>query len=242
MYTFRMFGTAAAVVLTLAAQAQTVDEIVEKNIAARGGAEKLKGLKTLVIENSMSTQGMDIPMKQSIIVGRGMRMDISVMGNEMITVIDGDKGWALRPPMMGGTGEPEDLPADQLKGTQGQMDPTGPLYNYKEKGNTIELVGKEPVDKKDTYHLKVTTKDGNVADYYIDANTYLLTKQVATANMNGQEMKQEMTFADYKDVDGIKFSQTMETSSPMGGTMTITTNKIVVNGPLDEKIFAKPGK
>ncbi len=242
MSKFRMFAAAAAVVFTINAQAQSIDEIVNKHIEARGGAEKLKGIKTLVIENSMTMQGMEIPMKQMIATGRGLRMEISVMGNEMITAIDGAKGWAIRPAMMGGTGEPEDLPADQIKNSTSQLDPAGPLFNYKEKGTKVELVGKEPVDKKENYHLKVTTKEGTPVDYFLDANTYLLTKQVASLNMQGQDVRQEMTFSDYKDVAGIKFPHTMETASPMGGDMTVTTNKITVNGPIDEKIFVKPTK
>ncbi|MDQ1088306.1 MULTISPECIES: outer membrane lipoprotein-sorting protein [unclassified Siphonobacter] len=242
MSKFRMFAAAAAVVFTINAQAQSIDEIVNKHIEARGGAEKLKGIKTLVIENSMTMQGMEIPMKQMIATGRGLRMEISVMGNEMITAIDGTKGWAIRPAMMGGTGEPEDLPADQIKSSTSQLDPAGPLFNYKEKGTKVELVGKEPVDKKENYHLKVTTKEGTLVDYFLDANTFLLTKQVASLNMQGQDVRQEMNFSDYKEVSGIKFPHTMETASPMGGDMTVTTNKITVNGPIDEKIFVKPTK
>lgn len=242
MYKLRMWAAVAAIALTVNVQAQSVDEIVNKHIEARGGAEKLKGIKTLVLENSMTMQGMEIPMKQMIATGRGLRMEISVMGNDMITAIDGDKGWAIRPAMMGGTGEPEDLPADQIKSSSSQLDPGGPLFNYKDKGTKVELVGKEPVDKKENYHLKVTTKEGTAVDYFIDANTYLVTKQVASLNMQGQDVRQEMTFSDYKDVSGIKFPHTMETASPMGGDMTVTTNKITVNGPLDEKIFVKPTK
>ncbi|PMD98293.1 outer membrane lipoprotein-sorting protein [Siphonobacter sp. BAB-5405] len=242
MTKLRIWAAAAALVFTLNAQAQSVDEIVDKHIAARGGADKLKGIKTLVIENSMSMQGMDIPMKQMIATGRGMRMEISVMGNEMITAVDGDKGWTIRPAMMGGTGEPEDLPAEQIKSSTSQLDPGGPLFNYKEKGTKVELVGKEKMDKKDAYHLKITTKDGTAVDYFLDANTYLLAKQIAQLSMQGQEVKQEMNFSDYKEVSGVKFPHTMETASPMGGDMTIITNKITVNGPIDEKMFAKPTK
>ncbi|SDL55836.1 outer membrane lipoprotein-sorting protein [Siphonobacter aquaeclarae] len=242
MNTLRFWASSVALVVTLSAQAQTVDEIIDKHIAARGGADKLKNIKTLVVENSMSMQGMDIPMKQIIVSGRGMRMEISVMGNDMITAVDGDKGWMIRPAMMGGTGEPEDLPADQIKSSKRQMDPAGPLFNYKEKGSTVALVGKEKLDKKDVYHLKITT-EGNAIDYFIDADTYLLSKQVANVNMNGQETSQEMAFSDYKPVDGIQFAHTMETSAPMGGgSMVITINKVVVNGPVDDKLFTKPAK
>lgn len=233
----------AAILLVSNVQAQTIDEVVDKHVAARGGAEKLTGIKTLVIENSMSVQGMEIPMKQSIISGKGLKMEISVMGNDMITSVFDGKGWNIRPAMMGGSGEPEDLPEDEIKKNSNQIDPTGPFLNYKDKGNALTLVGKEKTDGKDAFHVKVTSKDGAIVSYFLDATTYLINKQVATIKSpDGSEATQEMSFSDYKAVDGIQFAHTMETSNPMGGDMTITTTKVTVNGPVDEKIFAKPAK
>lgn len=144
---------------------------------------------------------MEIPSKTTIVVGKAMRSESSVMGNSMIQVVNGTTGWMLRPTMMQGTGEPEDMPADQLKQQMGQLDPFGPLVNYKEKGNKVDLVGKEKVDGKDAYHLKVTTKEGQTVDEYIDASTYLVSKVKMV--MNGQEG--EMGFSDYKDVEALSF-------------------------------------
>ncbi|WP_080054370.1 LolA family protein [Spirosoma aerolatum] len=219
------------------AQAQTVDELVDKHVAALGGLDKLSNVKTLYIERSMAINGMEIPSKSTIVVGKSMRTETSVMGNSMIQVVDGTTGWMVRPAMMGGTGDPEEMPADQLKSSKGQLDPFGALVNYKTKGNQVELIGKEKVDGKDAYHLKVTTKEGQTVDEFLDANTYLVNK--VKMAMNGQTA--EIAFSDYKDKDGIKFANTMEMASPQGA-LTFTTEKITVNGPVDENIFKKPAK
>ncbi|CCH53175.1 putative signal peptide protein [Fibrisoma limi BUZ 3] len=232
-----LFSTATALFLSLGAYAQTVDEIVDKHVAALGGLDKINGVKTLTIERSLSVQGMEIPNKTVMVVGKSMRSESTVMGNSMIQVVDGSTGWMIRPAMMGGTGDPEDLPADQLKQQAGQLDPFGGLVDYKNKGNKVELVGKEKVDGKDAYHLKVTTKDNQVTDQFLDANTYLLSK--IKVSMNGQPG--EISFSDYKDTDGIKFAKTMEMASPQG-QLTFTTEKVTVNGPVDEAIFKKPTK
>lgn len=230
--------------MTLTVQAQTVDDIVNNYVNARGGADKLKGVKTLVTENSLSVQGMDIPMKQTISTGKGYRMEMSVMGNDMIQVVTDNGGWAIRPTMMGGTGEPEDMPADQMKGAASQLDPGGPLFNYKEKKQKVDLVGKEKLNGKDVYHLKMmsASDSGSVTDFFLDATTGLLSKQVVTGKMQGQEVKNEMLFSDYKDVGGVKFAHTIETENPMSGPLTITTKKVIVNGQVDDKIFQRPGK
>mgnify|MGYP002362347449 FL=1 len=151
----------------------------------------------------------------------------------MIQVVEGTTGWMIRPVMMQGTGEPEDMPAEMVKQQVGQMDPFGPLFNYKDKGNKVELVGKEKVDKADAYHLKVTTKDGQTMDEFIDANTFMLTK------LKTQEG--EISFSDYKEVEGIKMANTMDMTSQMG-SITMITNKVTVNGKVDESIFKRPAK
>ncbi|QIP17297.1 outer membrane lipoprotein-sorting protein [Spirosoma aureum] len=238
MKTNKLLAVAMAAFVSVSTYAQTVDEIVDKHIAALGGIDKLKGVTTLVTERSISVQGMEIPSKTTVSVGKALRTESSVMGNSMIQVVEGTTGWMIRPAMMQGTGEPEDMPAEQVKQQLSQLDPFGPLVNYKDKGNKIELVGKEKVDGKDAYHLKVTTKEGQAIDEFIDATTYLVSKVKST--MNGQDG--EISFSDYKDVDGIKFANTMEISNPQMGTLTMVTNKILVNNKIDDSIFKKPAK
>ena len=224
--------------MSVGAFAQTVDEIVDKHVAAMGGLDKLSAVKTLATEQSVSVQGQEIPLKTVIVVGKSMRSDMSIMGNSMISVVDGTTGWMVRPAMMGGTGEPEDMPAAQLKQSSSQLNPFGSLVNYKDNGATVELVGKEKMGKNDVYHLKVTNKDGQMVDQFLDANTYLVSKVKTTAQ--GQDV--EIEFSDYKDVEGIKMANTMEMDNPQAGHMVFSTNKVVVNGPVDETVFKKPAK
>lgn len=238
MKTNRILMATLAVFATVGAYAQTVDEVVDKHVAALGGMDKLKGVTTLVTERSLSVQGMEIPSKTTIVVGKSMRTESSVMGNSMVQVVDGSTGWMIRPAMMGGTGDPEDMPADQIKQQVGQLDPFGPLVGYKEKGNKVELVGTEKVDGKDNYHLKITTKDGQVIDEYLDTATYMVSK--VKMDMNGQAG--EIGFSDYKDTDGIKFANTMEIANAQMGTLSMLTTKIMVNPKVDEAIFKKAAK
>ena len=226
-----------AALFSLQAMGQTVDEIVNKHVAALGGMDKLNSVKTLVMQRSFSIQGMDIPSKTTYILGRGMRSESVVMGNSMIQVIDGTSGWMIRPAMMGGTGDPEDMPAELLKQQLGQADPF-PLANYKEKGTTVELVGKEKVDKKDAYHLKVTPKGGQPMDEYLDADTYLLSKVQQT--VNGQPGA--ATFSNYKATDGIQFPGTTEVEAGQMGTLTFTTEKVTVNPSVSEAMLKKGSK
>ncbi|GAB2557370.1 outer membrane lipoprotein-sorting protein [Spirosoma aerophilum] len=235
----KLLAATLATCLSVGAFAQTVDELVVKHVAALGGAEKLAGVKTLVTERTLSMNGMDIPGKTTVIVGKAMRSEMSIMGNSVVHVIDGVSGWMIRPTMMGGTGDPEPIPADMIKQQIGQLDPFGPLVGYKEKGSQVELVGKETVDGKDAYHLKVTGKDGQVVDEFLDATTYLVSK-VKQTGMDGKTS--EVLFSDYKETDGIKFPKMMEIVGGQMGTLTFITDKVKVNPSVDENLFKKTAK
>ncbi|TLV03180.1 outer membrane lipoprotein-sorting protein [Dyadobacter luticola] len=238
MKTNKLFLAFAAVILSTAANAQTVDELVEKHVAALGGMDKIKAVNTMITERSLAVQGMEIPTKTILVVNKSVRTESTVMGNQMVQVVSDGKGWMIRPTMMGGTGEPEDMPADQLKQQLSSLDPFGGLVSYKEKGNQVELVGKEKMDKKDVYHLKVTDKGGQVIDEFMDANTYLISK--VKVNMNGQDG--EIELSDYKEIDGIKMPNNMDISNPQMGTLTFITSKTLINPTVDEAVFKRPVK
>ncbi len=222
--------------------AQTADEIVAKHIEATGGADKWKALKAMEMKNKFSVQGMDIDMKAVVVSGKSYRSDVSVMGQEIISAVDGETGWMQRPAMMGGTGEPEDMPGAMIKETLKQTNLGGSLMNYKEKGGTLELVGKEKLDGADVYHLKLTEKNGEVTNLFLSASTYYTLKSAGKRNVQGQDVDAEVLFSNFKQVEGLTFPFTMETPSPMGGTMTIETESVKLNPTIDESIFKKPGK
>lgn len=238
MKTTKLLVAVAAALISAGSFAQTVDEIVDKHVTALGGMDKIKAVNTVITERSLAVQGMEIPTKTVLVVGKSLRNESTIMGNSMVQVVDDAKGWMIRPAQMGGTGEPEDMPADQLKQQIASLDPFGGLVNYKEKGNKVELVGKEKMDKKDVYHLKVTSKEGTTMDEYLDAETYLVSK--VKVDMNGQSG--EIELSDYKEVEGVKFPNTMDISNAQMGTMSFITSKVLVNTPVDAAIFKRPVK
>lgn len=237
MKTNKLFVAAVATLISLSSYGQTVDEIVDKHVAALGGLDKINGVKTLVIDRTLSIGGMEIPSKSLLVVGKSIRSESTVMGNSMIQVVNGKTGWMIRPTMMGGTGEVEDMPAEMIKQQEGQMDPFGGLVDYKAKGNTVVLIGTEKLDKKDAYHLQMTTKEGQVVDEWLDTQTFLVSK--VKVDVAGQQS--EISMSDYKEIEGIQFANTLDISSPQG-TITLLTDKVTINSSLDNSLFEKPVK
>ena len=224
-------------ITVLASSAQTVDEIVTKHLNARGGVEKMRGIKTVAMQNILAAQGMEFENKTMVVVGKAMRSESKIMGNDMIQAFDGVTAWAIMPTMMGGTGEPQEMPAEMMKGVASQTDPF-PFLDFATKGNKIDLINTEIVKGKDAYHLKITSKDGTESETWIGVENGLIAK--IKASQNGQE--QEMFFSNYKEFEGLNFPMSMEMENPMAGTITIETKSIVINGVIDEAIFKMPGK
>ncbi len=224
--------------------AQTADEIVAKHIEAMGGADKWKALKAMEMNNKFNVQGMDIENKIVIVNGKSLRSDIAVMGQEIITAVDGETGWSQSPAMMGGSGEPEDMPGALIKESRKQVNLGGSLLNYKESGSTVELVGKEKLDGVDVYHLKLTEKSGDVSNLFLSASNYYILKSSGKRNIQGKDTEAEVSYSNFKQVEGLTFPHTMEVPNPMaaGTTMTIETDSIKLNPKIDESIFKKPAK
>ncbi|HMI77607.1 MAG TPA: hypothetical protein VK484_02380 [Ferruginibacter sp.] len=220
-----------AMILVQFAQAQTVDDVVDKYVAAMGGKEKLASLKTIKMEGSMSVQGTDLAITSTRSHMVGLRLDIEVMGMANYQVVNRTKGSAFWP--IRGKTEPEEMEPDQFKSAQNQMDVQGALFNYREKGTTVELGGKETVDGVEAYNLKVTFKNGLSSNYYIDTKTSRLVKTASKMTVNGQETDVSNSYSDYKqNADGYWFAYSV--TSIQG---TVVYDKISTNIPVDESLF-----
>ena len=151
--------------------AVTLEEILAKNLQARGGKSKLEAIKTYTVDGTMTmAQGMDLSFTQAMKRPLKFRMDMSFQGMSMITAFDGSVAWSKNP--MAGN-KVEKAPESEVKRMAEQADLDGVLVNSKDKGYKLELVGPEDIDGSTAYKIKVTDKDNEVSHIFIDAVTWL---------------------------------------------------------------------
>ena len=217
---------------TLNVAAQTADEIIAKNVESMGGVTKIASLKTVKKSGNLSMQGMDIPMVFTVSQMKGFRLDVEVMGTSNYQIVTPEKAFMFFPIQQ--MTEPKEMDAEALKGMQSALDIQGALVNYKEKGSSVEFAGNEKVDGADAYKLKLTSKAGKTAFYFIDVKTNRLVKTSAkTAGPDGVEMDVETTYSNYKqNTDGYWFAYGITT--PQG---PVVFDKIESNVAVDENIF-----
>ena len=231
---------AVAACLALPVSAQTVDEIIAKNIQAHGGEAKLRAVKTMRIMGKMEVgPGMEAPVTVSFERPEMVRMEFTLQGMTGIQAYDGKMGWMVMP--FQGKKDPEPMAADDLKDLQNQADMDGPLMDYKAKGNTVEYLGKEKIEGSDAYKLKVTRKNGTVETTYIDADSGLEVKTVSKTVIRGNETEVVTTFSDFREVQGIIMPFAVESGaagSPQ--KQRITLEKVELNPDLSESQFHMP--
>ncbi|WP_266365045.1 DUF4292 domain-containing protein [Tellurirhabdus rosea] len=237
----RILFALSAVLLSAGAFAQTVDEVVNKHIVAVGGMDKISGIKSVQYEQTMSVMGMEMTGKTTAVVGKSSRSDITVMGQNMVTVIDGESGWMINP--MAGSSDPQPIPAEQAKFQKSNTEVTGLQLAYaKINKYPMELVGKEQLNGKDVFNIKVTRPEATV-NFYINAGDYQLAGTKAVVPVQGQTAEVKANFSNFKAVEGVTlpFSITMEApGAPAPINMQVT--KLTLNPTVDPAIFKMPAK
>ena len=226
--------------VTVPAAAQTVDEIIAKNTAAKGGAEKLKAVKTVRMTGKMTlAPGVEAPIVMELQRGGGMRMDITVQGMVLSQGYDGTKAWLVNP--LQGSKAPQEMSADDTKAIEEQADIDGPMIDYKAKGHTVELLGKDKVEGSDAYKVKVTMKNGTVRTFYIDAEHFLEIKEESKRMQRGTEVEGDTIYGDYKEVGGMMFAHSIDGGQKGApARQKVVVDKIEINVPLDASRFKMP--
>jgi outer membrane lipoprotein-sorting protein len=225
-----------------AAGAQTVDEIVAKNLQAKGGAEKWKSVNSVKMTGRITLQGTELPLTVYAKRPNLNRQEIMLQDKRVVQAFDGTSAWVINP-MMGGE-EARELPKPAAETMRHSADFDGALIDYKQKGHTVELVGREKMDGKEVYHLKVTMKGGDVQQhYYIDAASGIELKTSTDVDLGtGQKQPLVTEMSDYKEVDGIMIPHTVKQLLDGKPVVQMTIEKVEFNAPIDDGVFRMPKK
>ncbi len=210
-----------SLVLVQFTQAQTVDEVINKHVAALGGKEKLTKIQNLVMEGSLTIQGTEISVISTQVHNKLNRQDISAMGMNGFDMMTATEGWTYMP--FQGMQKPEPKTADEVKESQSDLDVAGPLVDYAAKGHKVELLGKEDVDGTESYKINATLASGKTITYFIDPASNLIIRTKEKRKMNGQEADLQTDFSDYKEVEGVKMPYSI---TQQFGTVLISSIKV----------------
>lgn len=218
--------------------AQSLDNILDNHFKAIG-QKKLVKMKSMQAIGKVTMMGMDSPLTMNIKRPNKVKVVVDYQGSNIIQAFDGETAWTLNPFM--GSSAPVDVTGAQADYLAESGDMDGQLWKYKDKGHQLELEGKEEINGKGVFALKLTKKNGNVDYYYIDQKSYLLSVMKTETDINGMNMEVEVLFSNYQEVDGIVMA--FSTEQKFGGQAgnLIKFDELKFNVKLDDSIFSKSG-
>jgi outer membrane lipoprotein-sorting protein len=234
----RLFA-ALSLVSALAARpvfAQTVDDIIARNLAARGGLDKIRSVQTIKQIAHLNSQGMNVNMTMYGKRPNMTRKELMMGQQRILYVFDGKTAWTVNP--LTGSNVPTVITGPEVEGIRQEAEFDSPFVDYKSKGYTITYVGTEDANGKKLYHLRLTAKNGAAQECYIDTETGLEARTVSPSPMGMLEEE----FSDYRDVQGLKMPFSVRTLQNGRPVAEITIERIEVNGAIDDALFRKPDR
>lgn len=239
-----MFMVCCVLLAGAATAAETVEEIIQKNLEVRGGEEAWLAVETARMNGTMRMGGsaagaVEAPFTVEYKRPDKIRVEFTLQGMTGVQAFDGETGWMVMP-FMGKT-EPEEMAEDQIEQLKDQAEFEGPFVNYEEKGHTVELLGTEEVDGTPAFKIKLTKANGDVDVVYLDQEYFVEFKMESTREVQGTEVEVATVLGDYKEVDGLLFPHSMEMSfGGMPAAQVITLNTIDLGVEIPDERFEMP--
>jgi hypothetical protein len=228
-------------VVASAAWAQTADELVTRNLAARGGANKLRAIRTMKLTGTLSFGDTTSPISVQARRPSQIREDFKVQGNDVTRAYDGTTGWQSE--KAGDQTKAEALTAGDADNIREEAENAieGPLLDYVRKGSKLKVLGRDTVDGKAVYKLKITTHMGTSITQFLDAATYLEIHEEIERTVDGKLVMIVEDVRDYRDVGGVKFAHRFISGTkdnPHATTLQI--EKMQLDVPIDASVFTMP--
>jgi hypothetical protein len=223
------------------ARAQTADEIVARNLEAKGGLARIRAVQTIKQTSAVTISGLPgtiVVYDKRPNLSR-QELTVTVQGKTMtsINAFDGTTVWGINP--LSGIDTPTVATGEQAAEIKRQADFDGPFIDAKAKGYTITLVGTETLGPESVYHLHVTDKEGHETQIYLDTKTALEVKVVRQVATMGEVAQ---TLSDYRDVRTTVTGRNPTTGEPITQEVAMTVQKVEFNLPFEDSLFKMPGK
>jgi outer membrane lipoprotein-sorting protein len=212
----------------------TVDEVIAKNIEAKGGLAKLKAVTTIKQTSMQTMQGQSINTTTFMKRPNLTRTELSVNGRLVINAYDGNIAWIINP--LAGSTQPVLVSGPQADMIRDQAAFDGPLVDYKEQGYTVTVEGSETMGDRNVVHLKLTSRKRQISHMYLDASTWLEAKLTSEAD----QFKLDQEFSDYRAVDGVMWA--FQVRALVNGALQseIKVQRVEFNTVMDDAMFRLP--
>jgi outer membrane lipoprotein-sorting protein len=230
----------AIAIVAAGAHAQTAEELVAKNIAAKGGMANIKSITSKRSSGKFEVQGLVIQIGSDQKPDFLVRESATVQGFTRVLAYDGSEGWKINP--FEGRRDPERMGDEDTRDLFENYDFYGPLVDYQQKGSKVEYIGHASVDGDDALLLKISLKNGDVLKYFLDPETFLEIRFERMMFVRGKVKETFTNLGSYKKVNGVYFPFSIEQGTPgnPANDSKVTISSIEVNVPIPDSEFKMP--
>ena len=224
----------------------TLEELLAAHYEAIGGLEAWAKVDSIRLRGTMTMgQGIEAPTVMIKQRPDRMRLEFKVRGTTGIQAFDGETAWIVMPFV--GIVDPEEVESDRAKSLMEQADFDGPLVDYENKGHRIDLAGLVEVEGASAHQLDVTLANGEVRQFFLDAESYVVIKTTGTTRVQGVAVEFETAISDYKPVGEpelmVPHSFASGPKGPAGAeSQVIRITSVEVNPELADDLFTMPKK
>lgn len=229
--------TALLLAIGCTAVAQSLDDVLNDHFSATGQENLLK-VNTQKMTGKMIQGGLEIPFIQMIKRPGKVRIEATLQDLTLIQTFNGSEGWTINP--FAGVTDPQPMSEDEVKSMKYNGDMDGMLWNWKEKGYTVTLVGEEDMEGTPCNVIKLVTGTGDTFTFYIDSDTSIMLRLNTKMLVMGIENESDTYLSNYMMVDGIAVPGKIETKMKGQLVMTMVVEKAELNTDLDDTLFEKP--
>jgi hypothetical protein len=220
----------------------TLDELVAKNIEAKGGADALRAMQSVRYNGKViANEGqLEFAYAQTKKRPGEVRTEFTLQGMTAVQAYDGKEGWRISP--FQGRKDPEKISADDAKPLIEDAEIDGPLVDWRAKESTLEYLGREDVDGTSAYKIKVVRKNGDVNFVYLDPDHFLEIRILSQRIRHGAQEEVETDVGDYEKIGGVFIPFSIEEGRKGDPDKQKTViEKAEANVPVDDAIFHFPG-
>jgi len=223
-----------ALLVATAASAQTVQELIDKNLAARGGVDKLRSIETVKSAGKLTGRGLTMSTTTWAKRPNKLRRETKFPDRTITVAFDGTTVWGLDSTI----GKPQPMTGPQAESARAEAGIDPLFLDYKEKGIEIELAGTETIEGQPAHHLKVTKPGGRVAHHYVSAETGLELRIVETFDQGGIKTEVRTDLSNYKAVEGMQVPFTIKQYASGNLAVEFNLEQVEFNVLIDDEMFS----
>jgi len=223
----------------------SLEQVLERNVAARGGLEAWRAIQTMTWTGQVRIPGESAPPMPFVMAlqrPNKTHFEIASADKRFTRVFNGSTGWRLRP---GGNGQPElkVLSKEEAAFSRDEFVIDGPLIDHAAKGVAVKLAGLDEIEGRKAYLLEVRLPAGASRRIWVDAETFLDVRcdRPSTSPLTtGAPVS--VYYRDFRPVNGLVIPHVIETrpGTGPGGTQVLAIESIAVNPPMPMQTFARP--